>query len=239
MEKGLAPESLLDTYSEERSPVIKQMLQETANMTKAVLCEHRSKASLRTAWQRGTGLKQLGINYRWSRILFDGRYKTLRTCAEAEALDPYGAGTKSDPVRAGDRAPNATGLARLDGGQDANPQTTSLFDMYGPSHHTVLVFGPDAANVDPIIDRCRFCPAGTALSIAVFPGLSSELPIEAHPRGDVLLCDCDYIAYTEYGVTQGQSLVVIVRPDGFVGAVAHGAEGVAKYFGMIFVTTFW
>lgn len=233
VEKGLAPQSLLDTYSEERSPVIKQMLQETANMTKAVLCKHSSKACLRAAWQCGTRLKQLGINYRWSRILFDERYKSLSAQhAEAEVFYPYDTGAPSDPVRAGDRAPDATGLVRLDIGQDSDRQTTSLFDMYGPTHHTILIF--NVVNQHPIIDLSRSSPVGTIMSIAVFPSSSSKLSTEASLKTDALLSDCDGIAYTEYGVTQGQSLVVIVRPDGYIGAVARGAEGIAKYFGLIF-----
>lgn len=207
-------------------------------MTRAILGEHSTKESLQAAWQRGTLLKQFGINYRWSPIVFDERYKGLDAQrAEAEALNPYGVGTESEPVRAGDRAPNATGLVRLGGGQEATPLTTSLFDIFGPTHHTVLVFGSNATNVDPIIDYCRSCPAGTVRSIVVLASLPSSGSAAAGTGADVLLYDRDGIAHTEYGLTQGQSLAVIVRPDGFVGAVAHGVEGVAKYFGLIFVPT--
>ena len=201
-------------------------------MTRDILTNNSSKESLEAAWQRGTFFKQFGINYRWSPIVFDERYKSLDTQrAEAEALNPYGIGADKEPVRAGDRAPNATGLLRIDGGQ-----TTSLFDIFGPTHHTVLIFGSDAATVDPIIEYCRSCPVGTVVSTAVLPSSPSDgAAASAVGTGaDLLLRDRDGFAHTDYGLTQGQSIAVVVRPDGFVGAVVHGVEGIAKYFGLIF-----
>ncbi|KZT72290.1 monooxygenase [Daedalea quercina L-15889] len=233
VEKGLASPSLLDTYSEERLPVIKQMLQETVSMTRDIFEKAHDENAVKSAWQRGTHLKQFGINYRWSPIVFDDRFKAVDSQhAEASALNPYG--TEGDVVRAGDRAPNATGLVRI-GGRDEGSQPTSLFSILSPTHHTVLIFGPQAADLGSIMKSVKACPPGAVYSAIVYPG-STSTTSPAVDGSDALLRDRDGVAYTEYGMLEGESFAVVVRPDGFVGAIVRGGEGVTKYFSAIFST---
>ncbi|KAH9834093.1 monooxygenase [Rhodofomes roseus] len=231
VETGLAPPSLLDTYNEERLPVIKRMLQETVRMTQDVFTKRGDAESIKSAWQRGTHLKQFGINYRWSSIVFDERFQAIDAQgAEAAALNPYG--TEGDSIlRAGDRAPNATGLVRV--GQDAQSQTTDLFSVFGPTHHTALIFGGGAAGIRAIIKSLQVCPPGALFTVIVSPGADS-VALNAADGGDAVLHDGDGTAYAGYGMSEYQTYVVIVRPDGVVGATVSGEEGVRKYFGAVF-----
>ncbi|EPT00353.1 hypothetical protein FOMPIDRAFT_1023758 [Fomitopsis schrenkii] len=227
VEKGLAPPSLLDTYSEERLPVIKHMLQETVQMTQDILAENLDAAALKAAWQRGSHLKQFGINYRWSSIIFDERYASPDV--EAEELNAYG--TEGDVVRAGDRAPNATGLVRRD--READSQATNLFSMFGPTHHTVIVFGSESSSIQQILEGLKAYPPGTISTAVVYPR-SAPASLGALEGADFILQDHDGIAFTEYSAPEKESSVVIVRPDGVVGAVVHGIPGISKYFSPIF-----
>ncbi|KAJ3502989.1 hypothetical protein NLJ89_g8635 [Agrocybe chaxingu] len=64
--KGLSPASLLDTYNDERLPVVAEML----NITTGILNATRA-APTGDAWKRTGALMQLGVNYRWSSIVVD------------------------------------------------------------------------------------------------------------------------------------------------------------------------
>ncbi|KAG1829222.1 FAD binding domain-containing protein [Suillus subalutaceus] len=81
------------------------------------------------------------------------------------------------------------------GGGESGVKT--LFGLYRPWYHTVLVFAPSHADATPDLG-------------------------ENH-------------AYSAYLVEAGQTKVFVVRPDGVVGAIVHGAEGVKKYFSGIFL----
>ncbi|KAF9024673.1 hypothetical protein BDZ89DRAFT_1041006 [Hymenopellis radicata] len=72
---------------------------------------------------------QLGVNYRWSPIVLEGR--AIEATAEKS---PYGIdGAK---LRAGDRAPDATSLRDVHTGSDA-----TLFSLVsGANIHTILIF---------------------------------------------------------------------------------------------------
>ncbi|EPT00345.1 hypothetical protein FOMPIDRAFT_1060350 [Fomitopsis schrenkii] len=227
VEKGLASTSLLDTYSEERLPVIKHMLQETVRMTRGVLAENHDATTLKAAYQRGSHLKQFGINCRWSSIVHDERHASPDV--EAEKLNAYG--TKGDVVRAGDRAPNATGLVHLD--RETEPQATELFSIFGPTHHTVIVFGPESSFVQQILESLKSYPPCTISSVVVCPR-SASASLGTLDGADLILRDHEGVAFTEYSVPDKESSVVIVRPDGVVGAVVQGIPGISKYFSPIF-----
>ncbi|TFY58486.1 hypothetical protein EVJ58_g6385 [Rhodofomes roseus] len=190
---------------------------ETVRMTQDVFTKRGDAESIKSAWQRGTHLKQFGINYRWSSIVFDERFQAIDAQgAETAALNPYG--TEGDSIlRAGDRAPNATGLVRV--GQDAQSQTTDLFSVFGPTHHTALIFG----------GGCR-----RHTSHNQEPARADSVALNAANGGDAVLHDGDGTAYAGYGMSEYQTYVVIVRPDGVVGATVSGEEGVRKYFGAVF-----
>ena len=133
-------------------------------------------------------------------------------------------------VRAGDRAPDAAGLVRL-----ADGRVTTLFDVFSPTRHTVLVFAADFGRAEAIVRVLGWYPQGLIASVVVWP--SEDKTTEAVDGADMTLRDRDGVAYEAYGMTGGQAFTVIVRPDGVVGGIVYGEEGVAKYFGNIFNTT--
>ncbi|KZT64850.1 monooxygenase [Daedalea quercina L-15889] len=225
IEKGLASPSLLDTYTEERLPVIEFMINETVKISWQVAGKGHDMDSIKAAIQRRSYLKQFGINYRWSSIVHDER-EPFR--AEDGAKDPYGL-ENGETLRAGDRAPNAPGLVRV--GMDADAQTTSFFDILRPTHHTALIFGEDSQRIASIVKGINACPQGTVVSVLILAATAAALPVDGV---DVVLQDRGGIAYDGYRMTEGQTFAVIVRPDGFVGAVVSGEDETKGYFGRIF-----
>jgi hypothetical protein len=95
-----APDSLVETYEEERRPVAAHMLGISTGV-------HRGEI------RRGEATRQLGLGYRESTLAVDTR-------------------TTAGPVRAGDRAPDAT----VDG--------VRLFDTFRGPQWTLLTVGSDA-----------------------------------------------------------------------------------------------
>ncbi|KAF9239162.1 FAD binding domain-containing protein [Melanogaster broomeanus] len=203
--KGLSPASLLDSYTTERIPVIAEML----DITSALL-QRIQDAPLDRAMERGKKLDMLGINYRFSPIVRD----------EFSEDGPEGV------LVAGDRAPDAPGL-RL----NADDGATSLFAVFSPKLHTVLVFGPDVESAADVIDALSTYPR-TALHLVVVLPQASETTVISEV--DVLVDEAGH-AYRGYLAAKGERRVVAVRPDGVVGAMVHGAEGVTAYFEKIFV----
>ncbi|KAG6866550.1 hypothetical protein C0991_002035 [Blastosporella zonata] len=126
VQRNLAPPSILQTYSEERIPVIREVLDETTRLQNRTF-----SAKGDGAWGRAVRLQQLGINYRWSSIVLDDHEET------GDAIvDPYGDSFIDLPVRAGDRAPDASEMYDRSA---VLPTAQRLFSVLGP-HHTVLVF---------------------------------------------------------------------------------------------------
>ncbi|KAH7915175.1 hypothetical protein BJ138DRAFT_1132799 [Hygrophoropsis aurantiaca] len=82
--------------------------------------------------------------------------------------------------------------------------TTRLFDIFRPYRHTVLVFTPHPANSNQILSA------------------------------NIILMDHDGDAYNGHMVGEETTIVVVVRPDGVVGAMVRGANGLDRYFSMIF-----
>ncbi|KZV72963.1 hypothetical protein PENSPDRAFT_683358 [Peniophora sp. CONT] len=212
--KGLALPDLLETYSEERVPVISEMLKVTTKIASATF---KAKPD-DDAFKRPTHLGQLGVHYRWSSIVHDG-LRVGEAQFESTNLAPpstYGLGEKMPRLQAGDRAPDAPGLIGPAG-------ETTLFDNFSVARHTVLVFGPshDAA-VRAAVARY---PKG-------FTDILTLLP-EGSEKKEGALIDAQGHAYRGYAVEAGVA-VAIVRPDGVVGALLKEDEGVEVYFSRIF-----
>ena len=108
--------SLLGTYSEERVPVIKQMLERTTELlNKTLSAKKEDDNAISAAWNRPRALLQLGVNYRWSSIVLDERHPyTLGK--KSNALDSYGDEGITD-FHAGDRAPDSPGLVNVEDGK--------------------------------------------------------------------------------------------------------------------------
>ena len=231
VERGVAPPSLLSSYSEERLPVIKRMIEETKTIFRvAMLAPQPPKPTAKTnnvkaPWdQWSEELKQLGVNYRWSSILVDERHGADAKAKEG-TIDAYGA-LGGDGLHAGDRAPDAPGLVNL-----KTPGTTSLFDIFRPVRHTVLVFSKDASVAQDVLTALKAYPEGLVRSVVIIPQDGAET---VSADADLVLKDGEGHAYAGYGCSPSASTVIVVRPDGVVGAIAAGVSGVKKYFGTVF-----
>ncbi|KAF7356768.1 FAD-binding-3 domain-containing protein [Mycena venus] len=208
--KGLAPEALLDTYSEERIRVIAHMLQVTTKMhDKTWVHVPGAPADDESRWKRSPDLSMLGVNYCGSSIVLEGKDKG-KAAAESNAY----ATAEGGRVQAAYRAPDAPGLVSVD-----DAQMTNLFSVFRATVHTVLVFGGDAAGRALVADVLGRLPKDTVQRWSSFA---------------TVLEDRAGHAYGGYGVEAGELTVVVVRPDGVIGAVVFEAEGVEAYFQRIF-----
>ena len=181
------------------------------------------RRSEREGFLRGGVLLQLGVNCRWSSIVVDER--TLKPQSASDG-DPYGAGADGT-LRAGDRAPQAPGLVA-----GAGVGETSLFDLFGPDHHTVLLFNVPAEEAKRVIGAVKKYPIGLVKTVAVAPQDTSAPQVAGAP--DVAVVDKAGHAYGAYQVSPEKPTIVIVRPDGSVGGIVYGLEGLKKYFGGVF-----
>ncbi|KAF7366385.1 FAD-binding-3 domain-containing protein [Mycena sanguinolenta] len=211
VQRGLAPETLLNTYSEERLRVIAQMLQLTTDLHEKTF--HGDSKDHKEAWARGGDIQMLGVNYCGSSIVQED-YAVQRG-----SVTPY-AKSGTGRIQAAYRAPDAPGLVRA--GSEGVP--TRLFSIFSVEMHTVLLFGGDDIARAEVLSRL---PKEAVRAVLLLPqgqtatdGSSSALVLE----------DRAGHAYAGYGMRVDELTVVIVRPDGVVGAVVIDAEGMERYF---------
>lgn len=217
MEKGVAPPSLLATYNEERLPVIAAMLQ------KSTLLFNEMQKGTEAGWKRGGELSQLGVNYRWSSIVVDERTPKPKG---PEEVNPYG--DESDKsLRAGDRAPDAPALLPVSGGAP-----TALFNIFRPTHHTALLFNLPAEETERVLAATKKFPEGLIKTAAIAPQDSSVPEVASQP--DFALVDSEGHAFAGYLVSPDKPTIVTVRPDGVVGSIVYGVDGLQKYLGTVF-----
>ncbi len=171
---------------------------------------------------RSQSLRMMEINYRWSPAVYDVRGTLGLDDDEmkARAYEGYPGGD----VRAGDRAPSAAGLVNATGVE------TTLFDIFKPSHHTVLVFTPSTEKAESVVAALRAFPAGTVKTVV----LGRHAVPEVH-EGTEAYHDTTGCASRAYHVDEVAVTTVVVRPDGYVGAFVHDAEGLHKYFSKVFL----
>ena len=162
----------------------------------------------------------LGVNCRMSPIVMD-------EFTHAEPVSTYGVLNEGVLV-AGDRAPDAPGLVMA---VDGAKTETRLFDMFSPTYHTVLVFTPDAAPSVDVLEALRRYPGDMIRPVIVLP---QDSEVRTFTQADVVV-DYGGHAYRAYLTAAGKKKVVVVRPDGVVGAIVRGVEGVRAYFVNIFV----
>ncbi|KAG1727594.1 FAD binding domain-containing protein [Suillus lakei] len=211
VEKGLADKSLLETYNDERMPVISEMLEKTTTIL------NRAVKTGDVTSGRTPILFMLGINCRFSNIVLDDLSK------RTGALDEKN-------LEAGDRAPDAPNMLQVGGGESV---VKTLFGLYKPWYHTVLVFAPSLADSFPILGALEAYGKDVVRSAVVLPSSAQVTPV-ASPA-DLVLVDQEGHAYSAYLVEAGQTKVFVIRPDGVVGAIVHGIEGAKKYFSGIFL----
>ncbi|KAJ6569265.1 FAD binding domain-containing protein [Mycena capillaripes] len=226
--KGLASPTLLDTYSAERLRVIAQMLKLTTELYNQSFDALRAGAEADDkVWSRGGDLRMLGVNYCGSAIVLEAG----AVPGGASTDSPYSqAHVDGARVQAGYRAPDASGLVCVRSGSGSDTDTskmTSLFAVFSAAMHTVLLFGHgDEANVAEVLAGL---PKDAVRAVEVLaPGQRTA--------GSVLVLeDQAGHAYAGYGMNANEPTVVVVRPDGVVGAVVSSVEGVEQYFKKIFL----
>ncbi|KAK7027980.1 hypothetical protein VNI00_015066 [Paramarasmius palmivorus] len=215
--KGLSPHSLVESYTTERVPLIATML----NLTKDIMRKARSgNASFRTL-QHGFETRQLGITYRGTSSFFvDERYPIMD-----EEVDLYRSGLDGT-VRAGDRAPEAPGLKRS---ASDDEDSTSIYEFFDVTSHTVLLFGRSISEIQGFLDLLAKYPRGLVKTILTLPqGSVSQSYTTSVPNH--VLVDTEGHAYTNYRVEPGHTLAIVVRPDGYIGAAAQSTAGLSSYF---------
>ncbi|KAF8178163.1 FAD binding domain-containing protein [Mycena galopus ATCC 62051] len=214
VQKGFASPALLDTYSEERIPVIAQMLNVTTTLYNKTF--HKTSDADSTdpdeEWARGGDIHMLGVNYSGSSIVQEDGVPVV---AGANA---YSRG--SERVQAAYRAPDAPGLVRA-GSQDA---PTTLFSIFSSTAHTVLIFGGEETSCADVLRRL---PQEVVRAVQLLPRGQTA---SGAATSALVLEDRAGHAYAVYRLPVDALTVVVVRPDGVVGAVAPGVEGVERYF---------
>ena len=199
--RGAAPDSLLDTYTEERLPVVRRVLKTTDKTANIFLAHSRARRLFRdrivlpllrsrTMQKRLTRrMSQLDINYRGSSLSVHqekGLLGRARVCA-------------------GDRTPD---VVLHDAGTG---EETSLFERLGHSR-PIALFGLDGAADERLPSIERLMESLGRLGVEC----SLVLPETARRRpGDEALIDSGgefrrlYGAYSEF--------LYLIRPDGYVG----------------------
>lgn len=183
-------------------------------------------------------MNQLGVNYRGSSIVLYGKdiagYTSTRNIGYSKDSE-----TAALP---GDRAPEAPGLVRS-GSTDGSVTPRSLFGLLRPSLHTALVFSDaigSASSLESIAEVIRGQPANIAHAVLIVKqGLDRLNQVPVNDVFDETLIDAEGYAFEGYHVAADQGIregpvVVVVRPDGVIGARVRDAEGIARYFHGIF-----
>ncbi|MGH3279481.1 MAG: FAD-dependent oxidoreductase [Trebonia sp.] len=179
---GGASLELLDSYETERRPVAAHVL----GLSNARLKQTLEDQAIPT--RRDASTIQLDVGYRGSALARDDR-------DDAAAL------------RAGDRAPDATKLATVDGER-------RLFDLTRGGRFTLLTFGPAAA------------------AESLQPALKT-LHVVEQPTGPDDIADTEGYLATAYDASD--RTLVLIRPDGYIGLIsdAGDARAVTDYLAMI------
>ena len=220
--KGFSPPSLLDTYTEERLPVVAEMLNFTTKILKVSMDESTSEIG----WKRTGNINQLGVNYRGSSIVVD-QSTGFNAGPDARKLySAYDVGV-GGPLLAGDRAPDASELVKID--NEKSSESTRLFKLLSPTRHTVLVF----AKVADI--------SATLAVIAKYPKELVRPVVLLHAGTTDLIQDtaCDVFedrgGHVYHAYKGAEDKTIIIRPDGVIGAIVRDVDWLERYFSTLFV----
>jgi len=213
--QGYSSPKILDSYNEERLPVIAEMLNKTTEL------HHKVMKLTDGDIRRGPELNQLGVNCRGSSIVYEDEPD-----APAAKWPGYNKDSES-AARAGDRAPEAPKLKPA-GAVDG---FTSLFSIFSPSKHTVLRFSESEDDRKSLFKFLKTLPKGTVQSAVILNPIS---PFPTDDDCDIVLVDKEGHAHNGYHVADATFSIFVVRPDGVIGARTRSVEGVEEYFGRLF-----
>ena len=220
--KGYASAALLDSYQEERLPIIAEMLGKTTELFNKSM----ERSGDTTVSLSKFEMTQLGVNCRGSSIIGEDDIRGTTTTIKVSGYN-RDSETAACP---GDRAPEVPSLINA---TDKHKRET-LFGIFSPSHHSVLIFAKkyeekSALELSSLFNRL---PENTVRSVLI-------LPSESNVNEQSVIYDDVFIDYgghgpSSYGLPSDQSYFVVVRPDGVVGARVHEVAGVERYFQKIF-----
>jgi hypothetical protein len=178
-----------------------------------------------TGWfrWRNKAIQMYGINYRYSDIVLEERDTTPQDKREA-LMHAYSGYEELINIRAGDRAPEAPGLI------NNQRQKTSLFEQYKQTVHTVLIFSAEGQEqlVTDVVASVKKYPRDAVQAMVISSEKSSDF------TGTNVFIDGDGHARSAYLVKKDTVNVMVVRPDGIIGAIVLDAGGVHRYFSRIF-----
>ncbi|KAL0573074.1 hypothetical protein V5O48_008885 [Marasmius crinis-equi] len=221
-----APQSLLDSYTSERIPVISAMLDYTTDLMRRAFPQQGTTGGF-ISGSRTFDMRQFGINYRTSSIVKDERNDLGQGL-----VDPYRDG-HDGTAQAGDRAPEAPGLSRV---QHPEQPSVSLYDLLDVGSHTVLVFGEtDDGRASAVYDILKSYQQGLTKAVFILPQRTEKsVAMKNMSEQASIVVDSQEYAYKHYHVQESKRLIVIIRPDGYIGAVLKGEAGLRGYFNGIF-----
>lgn len=236
--RGYSNSSLITSYTEERLPVIAEMLDQTTKLLNKTF-----KGEDEGQWKPGGTLFQLGVNYRWSSIVMDER-KTLEAAREAEEdalmedfdfyedegkIDSYGS-EFDGRLRAGDRAPDSSGLVKI-GCSKAFSKSYQLFQIFNVTYHTILLFA-DFVDCEKVLQEIQRYPKDLMKTVVIVRRRKPAPP--GSNLADYVFEDYDGHAYEAY--TSSVCGLVVVRPDGVVGGILRDASSLRRYFQTLLVS---
>lgn len=239
--QGKAPDTLLDTYEEERRPVAMDVLKRTKTNehtlfpTSSLVRLVRNRVLLPMTGlkvvQRGLTWRdaQLAINYRTSSL--SGSHEGKLLAQDTDGLKAW-AGFHTAP-QAGDRAPDGSCRRAIDGAE------TSLFREWrgATSSHLLLFAGKHStasehSQMVEIASKVQAALGNEGQTFLIVSG--SELPATLNWDGVVLLDEQGEL-HKHYGT--GVTTLYFIRPDGYIGFRSQPVmeEPLWTYLGKLFL----
>lgn len=210
---GKSPESLLNSYNEEREPVAKTVLTLTDRLTRMGTMQNPFGRQVRDALlsiltgihtvedRIAETMAEIGIHYRRSSIV---------------------SGNGGQTLRAGDRAPDCEFCVGTD------RQTVRLYELLHEPIHHLLIF----VDKEPDLEAREFCEEIER----DFAGVIKAFVVKSAGHADGLnsLLDADSVAHALCGAESGA--IFLIRPDGYIGfrGEAGHRELLRAYLGRIF-----
>ena len=203
------------------------MLRRTSELhVKTMNSDETDTLDANSGWARSKALFMLGNNYRWSDIVYEERTPLDKVKDEAVMKNRSYGGYADSILCAGDRAPDAP-LVQLSG------EETTLFKLFDPSKHAVIIFASDHQSVEEkCVNEVREAVAGLPKEAVQVIVVSGEGRANI-PGIDHMVIDREGHAASSY-LVENEKVIVIIRPDTYIGAIVKGSEGVKKYFSLIF-----
>uniref|UniRef100_A0A8H8CHC0 FAD-binding domain-containing protein n=1 Tax=Psilocybe cubensis TaxID=181762 RepID=A0A8H8CHC0_PSICU len=245
--KSLAPPTLLDSYNDERVPLVAEMLNITTELLlvgRKALSVGREEATLK----RAENLSQLGVNYRGSPMIIDeeDNIGNIKAHGEGKAFNSrYGNADRGSVVKAGDRAPDAPGLAKVHHTNSVERPTTRLFKLLTPAKHSVLILYDLIPNAQflAVLERLQKVSAlGNVVQVFVIkkPGVIDIIDTSQSPLAEQWISvfeDRGGHVHDAYADPDFTASIFVVRPDGIIGARAgkDSDEILEKYFACVFL----